>query len=93
MIFTEYVLPNGLTRPYDVSLTAKYEVRAAEAIAHGVVFECEILTTGIVSFTAELYNDEIEDFDTLAHELVRNGPDVRGAVYRVVAKAYKRTRA
>lgn len=78
--FTQYLFPNG--RKVKVSIERPLEIatKAADIIASGKRFECEMLTTGDVSLTIA---DDDGDQDI---EVVPNGPDVPAAVDRLVLR-------
>lgn len=78
--FVQYLRPDGrrsavaIDRPDSIA-------KAADMIrSHGFRFECEQLTTGEVSFTIS------DDDDDYAFELSGNGPDVPGAVDRLITQ-------
>ena len=50
--FTQYLLPNGQRRAQQIDRPADIESLAEKFIASGGRYECEVLTTGHVSFTA-----------------------------------------
>lgn len=86
--FTQYLRPNGrrtITR-LPASVEACSMARALQK--EGVRLECEVLSTGVVSFTAELPGLGDDDDITLAHELVDNGPNVPSAVHDLIYEAY-----
>ena len=60
--FTQYLLPNGQRRAQQIDRPADIESLAEKFIASGGRYECEVLTTGHVSFTAvkEIDPDDVE---------------------------------
>lgn len=83
--FTQYLMPDG--RQTDVAIDRPDAVeRLAEQLStQGARFEIEMLSDyQTISLTCEPPDP---DGDTLAHELVPNGPAVPDAVDRLVAKA------
>lgn len=80
-------MPDGRKRTITIDRSLDTE-NLADSLStqHGVLFEAEILTTGLVSFTAE--KDVGSERQVLAIEVVSNGPEVPEAVDRLVAKAY-----
>jgi hypothetical protein len=83
--FTQYLLPDGRRRPQWIERPADIETLAAQFIAAGGRYECEMLTTGEVSFTA--MNDEDE---TVAIEVCQNGPDVPLKVDQLIRNSMQR---
>lgn len=80
--FTQYVLPNGNPREVMIDRPNDVAAKAAEIIARGHRFECEVLTTGEISLT--LHDPKKgEDIDI---EVVPNGPEVPKAVDRLVLR-------
>lgn len=81
---TQYVMPDG--RQKQVFISRPKEIADAAAKVRRAIpgrFACEVLLTGQVSFTYE--NDE-EDIDI---EVCSNGPEVPGAVDRLVRRLEK----
>lgn len=83
--FTQYLLPDGRTKQVSVNRPADIAAMARELQLRGLKFDVEILTTGAVSMTVE---DEATE-ETLAHEVVANGPGMGEAVDRLVRTAYE----
>lgn len=81
--FTQYMLPNGRRRAEKIDRPPEIEALAERFIAAGGRYECEILTTGLVSITAVfLVGNELQD---IAIEVCpNNGPAVEDAVDFVV---------
>jgi hypothetical protein len=80
--FTQYHLPDGRRTEETISASPDIEMRAFAFIAKGGWFECEILSTGQVSFTAcKRVKGESRD---VAIEICDNGPAVIEAVNRLV---------
>jgi hypothetical protein len=80
--FTQFLMPTGRPKRIEIDRPLATEILAAQLIADGYRFECEILSTGQVSLTCEDDDDE-----TLAIEVCSNGPDVPLAVDRLVSAA------
>lgn len=86
--FTQYLRPNGKRCDITVDRPPEVEEVARVLLKAGIVFEAEVLTTGHVSLTAETRDEDDPDEDeVLAHEIVPNGPEVLDAVDRLVAAA------
>ena len=68
--FTQYVLPHGRTRVETIDRPPNIEAMASDFIAGGGKYECEILTTGEVSFTAMKVDQ------TVAIVVCSNGPEI-----------------
>jgi hypothetical protein len=85
--FTQYLRPDGRPVPVDVDRSAEVERRAEALSAADVRLEAEVLPTGEVSFTAER-EDEDGEVESLASEIVQNGPAVLDAVDRLITTAY-----
>lgn len=85
--FTQYLMPDGRRRQTLIDRPQDIEDLAASLALVGVRFESELLSDyATVSLTAEIDDREGETL-TLAHEIVRNGPGVPGAVDRLVRSA------
>jgi hypothetical protein len=78
--FTQFMRPSGRPKPVLIDRPADIETQAGRLIAAGCRFECEVLTTGEVSFTIQRNADEV-----VACEICPNGPKVPAAVDRLVA--------
>jgi len=85
--FTQYLRPNGRTRPVEFDTDPTIEAMAMDLIAHGAHFDAEVLTTGHVSLTCER-DDEEGETGVLASELIDNGPGMKEAVDRLVTQAH-----
>lgn len=59
IMFTEYVLPNGMKQPKEFNRSDRIEKMAEDLIEHGAYFDYEILRNGLVSMTAEMEDGEI----------------------------------
>jgi hypothetical protein len=81
--FTQCLRPDGRKRPVEFDRPPEIERLAREFIDHGGYFECEELTTGHASLTAGHPDAETGD---IAIEVVVNGPEVPGAVDRLVKR-------
>lgn len=84
--FTQYVLPHGRKREETIERPAEIEALAQKFIDAGGRYECEVLTTGEVSFTA-VFCDEDGDEQDVEIEICANGPAVRDAVDAIVRKS------
>jgi hypothetical protein len=73
--------PNGRKQLASIDRPENIERIAATLADRGVTFEAEVLVTNEVSLTAEL------DDETLAIEVVPNGPQIPEAVDRLVLAA------
>lgn len=81
--FTQYLRPHGYKQRIYIDMPDEV-CRKAEAINKaGCVFECEVLSTGHVSFTI-VGLDESDEMNDLAIRIVENGPKVPEAVERLV---------
>lgn len=76
--FMQYLRPHGETSSVTIDRPADIEKLAHEFMIRGGRYEAEILTTGEVSLTA------VMDDDDIAIEVCVNGPDVVEAVDRLV---------
>ena len=85
--FTQYLLPNGQRRAQQIDRPADIESLAEKFIASGGRYECEVLTTGHVSFTAVKEIDPDDGPQDVVIEVCENGPAVETAVDRVVLKS------
>lgn len=81
--FTQYLRPHGMrTDVYTVledtddTLGPQYQ----KIKDNGYVFECEVLTNGMVSLTI---HDPEKETD-IAHELCNNGPEVPGKIRKLI---------
>jgi hypothetical protein len=90
--FTQYLQPDGRPQSIEIERPAAVEKLAEAIIAVGVRLEAEVLGTGKVSLTAEL-DDEEGETETLAIEVVSNGPTVVAAVDRLIRSAHERLAA
>lgn len=87
--FTQYLRPNGRKAPVTIERPPEIEALARRLIEGGCTFELELLSTGVVSMECVGPTDEHGDPDSLAVELVPNGPGVPPAVDRLVADAVR----
>ena len=83
--FTQYLLPDGRTRPMRVPVVGDIAEKADKILKHGWRFEAEILTTGQVSLTVF----DGEEDENVAIEIIKNGPLVTKAVDRLVEAAFE----
>lgn len=85
--FTQYLRPNGQPVPMAIDRAPEIEALAERVRQQGGFFAIEVLTTGHVSMTVETHDEEGE---TIAIEVVENGPGVCEAVDRLVQTAAAR---
>ena len=76
ILFTQYLRPDGRTTPVTIDMDEEIERKADKIIEAGYRFECEVLTTGHVSFTIHDPR-EVED---VAIKVVPNDETVPVAV-------------
>lgn len=87
--FTQYLLPDGRTRPIRWECTShEQEVKARSLLDAGARFEAEMLQTGQISLTVEMVGNDGEPH-TMAHEICTNDPAVIEAVARLVENAHE----
>jgi hypothetical protein len=80
--FTQYLRPDGRRRSVEIDRPAEVEAIAEQFIASGGRFECEVLMTGEISFTAVKEVDgEEQDVEIVICE---NGPGVGEKVDELV---------
>jgi hypothetical protein len=79
--FTQYILPHGRRTSVSIDRPDEISSLAERFIESGGRYEAEVLTTGHVSLTACLDDDDI------GIEVVNNGPGVAEAVDRLVHKS------
>lgn len=87
--FTQYLRPNGVARDVGVTMPDQYKSKIDAITEAGALFEIEVLTTGDVSMTVE-WKTPIDEYETIAHELSPNSPEIDAALVRLVENAYKR---
>lgn len=86
--FTQYMRPSGRPKEVSIELPADIEALADRFIDAGGRFEAEVLTTDEVSLTA-VFKDESGEEGDVEIEVVPNGPGMKEAVARLVARAVK----
>ena len=79
--FTQYLRPDGRKRAVTIDVPEEVEKIALDFIESGGRYECEELSTGIVSLTAVKHGDD------MAIQLCRNGPEVPSAVERLIMRS------
>ena len=84
--FTQYMLPDGRTRLITIDVDEETGKIAHALQENGVRLDIEILTTGVISMTAEMSDD---DENLLAIELCPNGPGMEDVVTKLIATANK----
>lgn len=88
--FTQYLRPNGRTRPMTIDRPAAIEEKAHALIDLGARFEIEELMTGQVSMTCELDDEtDPEELHVLGHEICANGPSVIEAVDTLIHRSWE----
>ena len=89
--FTEYVLPNGRKRPHPIVIEDEhgyYQAKVDAILKKGLVFEMEVLNTGVMSITVEDPTD-IDGMTTCGHELVFIASALVSVVMDLIDAAYK----
>jgi hypothetical protein len=86
--FTQYLRPDGRTRPMHIVRDEAMAALAEQIAARGYQFSVEELRTGEVSLTVDP-PPGTEDDAPVAHEVVSNGPDVPLAVDRLIVTAHR----
>ena len=88
--FIQYHLPNGKASKQNIDFQdnelenpEQFKKKIKELLSNNVHFDAEILTTGVVSFTAERFDD------TLSIQLSNNGPEVYKAMENLILDAYE----
>lgn len=83
--FIQYLRPLGQPKPVEIDRPAEIEAMADAFLKAGGRYECEVLTTGEVSFTAvKSIDDEERD---IAIEICENGPSVLMAVDELIKRS------
>ncbi len=82
--FTQYMRPDGHTKPITMDVPPDVADKAERLAEWDVRFSAEMLRTEEVSLTAE----DATINETLAIEVVPNGPEVIDAVHRLINNAY-----
>ena len=89
--FTQYLLPNGERRAVSINRPDPVVEKAKAIMEAGFRFECEMLSTGHVSFTVS------DDYWDYAIRICLNGPEVPRIVDELILhfdlKANKKLRA
>lgn len=88
IMFTQYLRSNGEKRPAIIDRPAPIANKADMLRLAGWRLECEVLTTGEVSFTCE-HDDSEGDVDLEAIRVVKNGPGTAEAVDSLIEEAYR----
>jgi hypothetical protein len=76
--FTQYLRPDGRPKSIVIERPEPVAEKAKRILDAGFRFECEVLSTGDVSFAVS------DDDGDHAFEICRNGPDVLAAVDRLI---------
>lgn len=76
--FTQYLRPDGRKHPISIELDEVTEAKAQLILSEGLVFECEVLTTNMVSLTI---TSQERDEDI---RLAPNGPKVPTKVAELI---------
>lgn len=82
--FTQYVRPNGRKREVSIEVNDTLAPMVQAIIAKGLRFECEVLSTGVISLSISNGEEDITGV------LVDNGPGVRLAVERMIQDGYSK---
>jgi len=85
--FTQFLRPDGRTRPARIERPAKITTLATAILAAGGRFEIEELREGTVSMTVE-HPDYEDEQGPVAIELCENGPAVLDAVDKLIRDAH-----
>jgi len=84
--FTQYLLPDGRTTEIKIDRPDDIAAIASEILESGKYrFECEMLTTGMVSFTCFDIEEEVD----IAIELSINDKSALGAVDKMIQDSNK----
>lgn len=75
-------MPDGRKKKVTIDLDDRIAYKADMFIARGGSFECEVLTTGAVSFTAVMNEEDV------AIQLSKNNQEVVGKVKQLINNAY-----
>lgn len=84
--FTQYLMPDGRTKQVMIDRPDDIAKQAQALVTSGLSLEIELLSTDIVSLAVE----DHENDETVAIELVENGPGVLDAVDRLIVGAFGR---
>lgn len=88
--FVQYKRPDGRQVAVEIQMPKEVEKRAFELIDMKCRFECEVLMSGMVSFTCEHdLDDDGDEVETIGHEICNNGPEVPLAIAKLVDNSYK----
>lgn len=82
--FTEYMLPDGRTRPQWIDRPNDIEMKANALIMLGFRFEIEVLTSGMVS--AEIRSSDRERL--VVNCIAPNGPGLEVGLDRMIERGY-----
>ena len=82
--FTQFLRPNGRQKPTVIDMPEETEGLAKTLVQAGCRFEIEELSTGMVNMECMLGDH------CICGELCPNGPEVPGAVEKLVRAAYGR---
>ena len=86
--FIQYLRPNRRRVKVTIDRPETVETLARACLDAGIIFEAEHLGSNMVDFEAVRLNPDTQDYDTVAAEVVPNGPPVLDAVDRLVRRAY-----
>jgi hypothetical protein len=84
ILFTQYFLPDGHTKPNSIDMPEDVEEKARKLIEKGCHFDVETLTTGMISMTCE------KDDEVLSISICENGPPVLNSVRYIIDVATER---
>ncbi len=85
--FTQYLRPDGQKNEIVIHRPEQIADKAADLVSAGWKLEAEVLMTGQVSLTCELLDDEGDPIGDFI-EVVPNGPQVLGAVDKLITEAH-----
>lgn len=88
--FTQFLRPDGRKQSVTIDRPPEIEALARDVMRAGYRMEAEVLTTGEVSFEIVKDVPDPDEGDSLAIEICSNGPEVEGAVDRLILEAAHR---
>lgn len=98
--FLQVMRPYGNKKRVTTKVNSSLQSFIEELEMNGAIFECEVLTTGEVSFTIEIENPEygfgdedVEEYLTLSSAIAANNETITNEVERLIKKAHEKMRA
>ena len=85
--FTQYLMPDGRTKPVMIDRPEDIGLKAQKLAEAGCRFEIEMLRTGEISMSVEREPVNDDDDGVLAMEVCANGPDVPVRVDKMITAA------